>query len=71
MRRQKLTEIIQLRLTPRVFQRLEELADEAGTTRSDVLRRLIFDYARREERQAQATSTSEATDEQARSHQTR
>ena len=61
MQRQRLTEIIQLRLTPRVFQRLEELADEAGTTRSDVLRRLIFDHTRRDERPAQVRqSTSEA-----------
>lgn len=56
MQRQRLTEIIQLRLTPRVFQRLEELADEADTTRSDVLRRLIFDHTRRGERPPQVRS---------------
>ena len=47
-RRQPLTKQIQVRLTNRTLDQLERLADDLGTTRSDVVRRLIVDNARRE-----------------------
>lgn len=34
---------------------MERLADDAGTTRSDMVRRLSVDNSRREQRQAQTT----------------
>lgn len=58
--RKPFDKLIRVRLTERTLDDLERLADDAGTTRSDMVRRLIVDNSRREERQAQTPSTSEA-----------
>ena len=50
MRCHRLSEVIQIRLTPSVVQRLDEIAEEQQTTRADILRRLIVEELRRKER---------------------
>ena len=56
MRQYQLSEVVRVRVTPPVLERLDRMADDAGTTRSDMVRRLIMDNSRQAERPAQATS---------------
>ena len=56
MARHKLQNVVQVRLTDRVVQRLDRMADDCETTRSDIIRRMLVENTRREERPAQATS---------------
>ena len=57
MRQQKLTNVVRVRLTERVVERLDRMADDYETTRSDIIRRLIVEKTRREEpHQAQTAS---------------
>ena len=56
MRRHKLENVVQVRLTNRVVERLDRMADDHETTRSDIIRRMLVENTRREERQAQATT---------------
>ena len=56
MRCHRLSEVIQIRLTPSVVQRLDEIAEEQQTTRADILRRLIVEELQRKERSAAEVS---------------
>ena len=55
MRQHKLTNVVRVRLTERVVERLDRMADDCETTRSDVIRRLIVENTKSEERQPQTT----------------
>ena len=57
MTRHKLENVVQVRLTDRVVERLDQMADDNETTRSDVIRRLLVAHTRRQEQQAETTST--------------
>ncbi len=56
MRQHKLTNVVRVRLTERVVERLDRMADDCETTRSDIIRRMLVENTRREERPTQATS---------------
>ena len=56
--RKPFDKLIRVRLTERTLGQLERLADLAGTTRSDMVRRLIVDNSRREEQQAATTTNA-------------
>ena len=56
MRQYQLSEVVRVRVTRPVLERLDRMADDAGTTRSDMVRRLIIDNSRQAERQTQTTS---------------
>ena len=50
MGRAKLVSVVQVRLTRRVMARVERLAEEMETTRPEMIRRLIVEAARANER---------------------
>ena len=62
MAKAKLVSVVQVRLTRRVMERVERLAEEMETTRPEMIRRLIIEAARANEHLLanQVPSTSEA-----------
>ena len=56
MARLKLENVIQVRLTNRVVERLDQMADDYETTRSDIIRRMLVENTRREEPQVATTN---------------
>ncbi len=58
MRRHKLENVVQVRLSDRVVERLDRMADDSETTRSDIIRRMLVENTRREEPQAATTTNA-------------
>ena len=59
MGKARLVSVVQVRLTRRVMARVERLATEMETTRAEMIRRLIVDAARAQERALQSHTVTE------------